>query len=848
RVTGIIAIDKFGFVVSTLAGISLLDEKLNLVKKLSETGIDKDSDFDTLSRNGLASFTVRELTYFNNTIWLGTTNGISRIPVNNFSDFEVENKEPLILSGQNILALQQLDERNLLIGTDKGLDLLTFQGDEYFITNTIGAFKQAIQAITVVEEQVIIGTYEGIYKVDIPNNRVSGLLISVNDTSKHFTENVTDIFSKELAAIWVGTTRGLFKLSRKNKFEYTVEKRSEAFASEAIGSVEMDLKGDIWVSTRRGITKYQPDSHVAYNLTNEDGALTSSYFKQASHYDGTTMFFGGHSGLTYFTPKEIRAYSRPPQMVLTQLKVGEKVVDFNSASKHEVKLGDSILTTSQIELPHSSKNISLEVTPIHIASPYKSRFKYCLQGKENICGEGDSFNRNIDLSRLSPGNYTLLLRGANDASEWSETTSVSVRVIPPWWQMTITHIAAILLLLGLISFYLKLKQKRAYFTERMLQNKLNERTVVLEEKQRKIELIATVCSAILRNSRNYDSSQIEHLLKLVRTYFGIEHIFLSTFKDEGDTMVINYESVAEIECDLSAKNFLLKEEDFRICFKNIRNNKNTIIPRISDKTDSIQLEFLNRKDCKAKSVFIFPLVYRNTVKGSLGLVNYCTDKTWSEQNTTFVKLLGNLLINSIESDKMKRNVIRDEQAQILNGIINKGTEHKELKQKISSYEIDRKEFDLFLDQTVIKAQKEGFHITLLLIEIANYSELRSFFGLDKLLNTRGLLCKNVKHIFPRDNDVLGIFREDVLALILIDMDNAILEERLQKILDEKDINLVPELRRKLILRIGAVTKSAKSIITPSQLIMEANTALYSAKNNKDSDIEILIEMEESAGS
>ena len=274
------------------------------------------------------------------------------------------------------------------------------------------------------------------------NNQVASVLEDPND------ENI----------LWIGTKGGgLHRLDTRDKsFRYINSKNG--LPNDVIYGVLNDEHGNLWMSSNKGIIRYHPSTGEIKNFTATDGLQSDEFntYAYAKAPDGR-MIFGGINGLNIFHPDDLQDNPITPNIYLTGLSVNNQAITVGDSTG---LLREAITYITEITLPFSQNNISLEFAALEYTAPSKNRFRYYLEGAEKEWTHESSENIAPYLN-LSPGNYTFKIKGANGDGLWSdEITSLKINIRPPWYRTTLAYIIYIALIgLGIWRF-LKFREAR----------------------------------------------------------------------------------------------------------------------------------------------------------------------------------------------------------------------------------------------------------------------------------------------------------------------------------------------------------------------------------------------------
>ncbi|MEM6696931.1 MAG: triple tyrosine motif-containing protein [Bacteroidota bacterium] len=63
-------------------------------------------------------------------------------------------------------------------------------------------------------------------------------------------------------------------------------------------------------------------------------------------------------------------------------------------------------------------------------------------------------SRELTLTNLDYGNYTLRVRGTNEYGRWSEQeAALHLQILPPWWKTKLAYITYFLIVAGISMSY-----------------------------------------------------------------------------------------------------------------------------------------------------------------------------------------------------------------------------------------------------------------------------------------------------------------------------------------------------------------------------------------------------------
>jgi len=415
-------------------------------------------------------------------------------------------------------------QENLWIGSwDKGIFLLE-KGSEEFINYTIDNTKgnlasNTVLSITEDKKGIIwLGTfYKGLHSYNPITKKIKHYNSQPFEENDLAASDMRKVIVDSYENIWVGTTRGLFKIIKKNENDIAIismkDKMSKAFnnvksanhilslyesentkyiwigtkgaglcryntetekftwfnkinglSEENITGIIGSLDGNLWVSGNSGIFKYNSSNSSFTNYTYDDGLLSNDFNMNANYRDpGGQLYFGNYKGVDFFKPNSIVKNTNLTQVFLTGFKIFNKKV---VPDKEESQLKRVIAETDSITLSSKQSVFTIDYTGINYTRPEKNQYAYYLEGLEkswNYVGNA----RSATYTNLNHGIYTFKLKAANNDGLWNEKP-------PPWWKTNWALFSYVgLLFLGL------------YLLNKLTKNRIKERQSILNERKQR---------------------------------------------------------------------------------------------------------------------------------------------------------------------------------------------------------------------------------------------------------------------------------------------------------------------------------------------------------------------------
>ncbi len=270
---------------------------------------------------------------------------------------------------------------------------------------------------------------------------------SISAPVKMYVQSLLEIPGKY---VFVGTREGLWT------YDYAVGKwtsytSAEGLSGNIIEGIVADRYGMIWISTDKGISRFNPFSVSFRNYTSADG-LPSNQFNPAAGLERSNgeIMFGGSNGISYFNPDLFTDNPYSPEPVIT---------GFSLTGKYES--GNIYPKSGEIRLPYDRNSFAVSFSVPNYLSGKHNTFAYMLEGYDDAWTVASDM-RTAFWSNLPHGKYVFRLKSANCDGKWcDEEVSLKIKIAPVWWKTVPAIIAFtlifVLILVGLCKLLLKRK-------------------------------------------------------------------------------------------------------------------------------------------------------------------------------------------------------------------------------------------------------------------------------------------------------------------------------------------------------------------------------------------------------
>lgn len=295
------------------------------------------------------------------------------------------------------------------------------------IKNTILAGSNVSVLKTDFSGQLYIGTNgTGFQVLDPESMKIKSFKKDRTTLNSLSNNSVSDILISSKNEVWITTADGLNRFSPATE-TFSKFSSEDGLSGNLFSSVLEDQVGNIWVSGLSGISRITFSDQNEVNIVNydkSDGLQGGGFTALVSGVSASgRLYFGGDNGLNGFYPGQVN--SNPPKMAFTSISI----------SKTDDDLPDLItrmLAGETVTLSYDQNDINIDIAALHYTRPEKNKLSHQLVGyDEKWVNDNRSF---INYTNLSPGTYTLKIKGSNSDGFWSDgNTSISFKILPPLW-------------------------------------------------------------------------------------------------------------------------------------------------------------------------------------------------------------------------------------------------------------------------------------------------------------------------------------------------------------------------------------------------------------------------------
>jgi ligand-binding sensor domain-containing protein len=410
-----------------------------------------------------------------NILWIATIHGVIRLDQkkNTQKIFDIESASSDRLLLNNVFALEEDEQERIWIGTAAGINVW----DEK---------KQMMQAVTANAENGLTSNYiakfikgaDGSFWVSAWEGGLFKVVSGFDNLNAIRFEFVGDFASEKntyaLNALWGVNANELYRIDLSSYVSKKVHAFNVLAKGKDIYSPYYSTKGSLWAGTLNGLIEYKPsiDSAIFHPIVtgndidlnniisdhsgniwaaadkfvlkfspgenkteifplDKDIPLKTFYTNCSAKSTTGDLIFGGDNGYITF-PTDIKPNLYQPDVLITSLELNNKIVLPNQEMNDKVILIEDISFTKELILDYAHRSVTFEFSSLHYWQPEINVYAYKLEGFDDDWKYVSGLKNFAVYSNLSPGTYTLHVKGTNNYGVWSDKiASVKIIVDPP---------------------------------------------------------------------------------------------------------------------------------------------------------------------------------------------------------------------------------------------------------------------------------------------------------------------------------------------------------------------------------------------------------------------------------
>lgn len=246
--------------------------------------------------------------------------------------------------------------------------------------------------------------------------------LQTNNLKNPAIGDVISVCQTEDSTFYVGASSGLTQVKFKNdKTLLRQFDKSNGIANDMIHGIHQGYDSCIWLSTNKGLTKYNPRNNFFHNYHQPYFNVTEfsddAYWKCL--YSGR-LFFGGINGLVWVNKQTGPEHTYQPALNFFEIQMDQQVLPLNEDASR-----------SGVTVPAGVQSLTIAFVAPDYINGENYEYSYQLVNYHSTWKSLQKTNK-VTFMNLPYGDYVLKVRYRNDVIESSEKEyTLPIKVLPP---------------------------------------------------------------------------------------------------------------------------------------------------------------------------------------------------------------------------------------------------------------------------------------------------------------------------------------------------------------------------------------------------------------------------------
>jgi signal transduction histidine kinase/ligand-binding sensor domain-containing protein/DNA-binding response OmpR family regulator len=299
------------------------------------------------------------------------------------------------------------------------------EGKQYIVSQIIQSDRQTIWAAT---------GEDGIFRLEIDPNtsEITGSRHYSTRNNRLNNDHIQCIFCDSKGQIWTGSNGGGLSLFDERNDAFVCVHREYNLPGDNVLNITEDLRGNLWLGTLNGLVRLRDG--LAGLFTTADG-LPDTHFNPNALFQTPEgeIYIGSHNGYSRFNPAVLNELRNGCPAVITDILIFNRPLESLDAKLRSAISARAAGYTQKISLPHRYNHFSIEFATLNYLNPLQNKYAYKLEGYDREWQYVDATKRVASYNNMKSGKYTFCLKSLNAGGSWSETTTLKVEILPPFW-------------------------------------------------------------------------------------------------------------------------------------------------------------------------------------------------------------------------------------------------------------------------------------------------------------------------------------------------------------------------------------------------------------------------------
>lgn len=372
------------------------------------------------------------------------------------------------LSSNEVFCLAKDEAGNIWMGTNKGgvikYDVSSEKFTNYITTDGLGS-NSVYTIYKDSKNKIWFGVLGG------PLTYYDGKSFIKIGEKEGYTNKFTVSITEDINGnMWLGSyDNGIYKYDGVSFRNF---RTSEGLTSNTALLLICDNFNNLWIGSGRGVDKLNINNDKIKHYGKQDGFLGVEINPNATYKDNIgNIYFGSIIGLVKYSAAKDRINNIKPITYLKSPLLYFK--EWEVPNDHRFKYDENHLTFYFIGAS--------------LTNPKRVKYRYMMEGIDTSYSPATKENH-ITYQNMAPGTYTFKVISANNDGIWNDTPQIfHFTILPPWWKTWWFYLASIVTFILAIYTFFKYRERQLREKNKLLENKVNERTAELRAEKENVE-------------------------------------------------------------------------------------------------------------------------------------------------------------------------------------------------------------------------------------------------------------------------------------------------------------------------------------------------------------------------
>lgn len=307
----------------------------------------------------------------------------------------------------------------------------------------------------------------GVAKFNIRNKQYE--FVQMKNEESSAIGDVLSVYKSKNSTYYIGASSGLTRMRFPEDGQAIMRQfdRRNGMINDMIHGILEDSDGCIWLSTNKGLIKYNPHNDFFHNYSSSDLKVTefSDDAYQKCLYTGR-LFFGGIDGLTWVEPKDynMRANYKPDVYFF----------DLNISGESHALTDYLNPKDGYLELPTGTNMFTVSFVALDYINGENYEYSYILDNYNTEWTDLQKTNK-VSFTNLPYGDYTLRIKYKSDVFD-SEAKfyTLHIRRMSPWYLTAWAYLGYITLFVLVCILTIDIIRRRIINKQQQIAQKIKE--------------------------------------------------------------------------------------------------------------------------------------------------------------------------------------------------------------------------------------------------------------------------------------------------------------------------------------------------------------------------------------